>query len=382
MTTVNNTLSDTSTALDDSYQAGTPKTIEFVSGYGQFYTTQNGRYKAYPSISGQQIKSLLSNPQLVEKSKSQWVIFSDCLTRDVTQQRQRGNFYALWFDIDNSNVSMELIREFLAQLFCVAYVYSTKSSTSEKRKWRGVIPFNQPINGLDFELYQTILNNRLEDFGIIPDRATERANQLCYLPNRGELYEYSILKSEYFLNPSVAFYHEAVALKLEKIAITSAAIERKKVYFERATALIKQGLSPLNAFKEAYELKALLIEYGYAFNNSGKFLSPNSLSGNYQGRLTDNGKRWISHHGSDLEAGVGRSSFDGKSCSGDAFDLFVFYQCNNDFRAAITKAGDMFETLDGKTLTQSNREQHQQGLANNSNLNINGFLAGIQGSAL
>ena len=42
-------------------------------------------------------------------------------------------------------------------------------------------------------LFTECLNDLLERHEIKPDRVTEHVNQLCYLPNQGEFYDYLIV---------------------------------------------------------------------------------------------------------------------------------------------------------------------------------------------
>jgi hypothetical protein len=49
--------------------------------------------------------------------------------------------------------------------------------------------------GVSYQVYKavlTLLNDKLEARGLIPDRALERAGQVVYLPNKGKLYDSAI----------------------------------------------------------------------------------------------------------------------------------------------------------------------------------------------
>jgi hypothetical protein len=66
----------------------------------------------------------------------------------------------------------------------------------------------------------------------------------------------------------------------------------------------------------------------------------------------------MSSHESDRDVGVGRASDSG--ASGDAFDLFMFYEHGNDRTAALKALGSTFTTPDGTTLTKSNQRNYMQ----------------------
>jgi hypothetical protein len=70
--------------------------------------------------------------------------------------------------------------------------YTTSGATWFKQKFRIIIPLAISIPGKFFVICQKILNDKLQSLGIMPDRASERAGQICYLPNRGEFYKYHI----------------------------------------------------------------------------------------------------------------------------------------------------------------------------------------------
>ena len=66
----------------------------------------------------------------------------------------------------------------------------------------------------------------------------------------------------------------------------------------------------------------------------------------------------MSSHESDRDVGVGRANDSG--ASGDAFDLFCFYEHDNDRTAALKAIGSAFTTADGITLTKSNQRNYMQ----------------------
>ena len=64
----------------------------------------------------------------------------------------------------------------------------------------------------------------------------------------------------------------------------------------------------------------------------------------------------MSSHASDRDVGVGRTNDSG--ASGDAFDLFMFYEHGNDRTASLKALGSAFTTADGINLTKSNQRNY------------------------
>jgi hypothetical protein len=330
-----------------------------VSGFGQYHSDKHPTNpQDYTSITLADIKDMLANPQQVDKADAQWFIPSTTLSRAKDEQIEYGQYYALWADIDEPNgKTVVSYVEGLASLFeCEVWGYSSRSATEDNQKSRLMIPLAQPLTATDFVLYQTALNDLFAAYDVTPDRATQGVNQICYLPNKGDFYHHFISEGERLILP-----HNY----LDIAAVTQQQVQKKEAVqtnLEASKALAQQRissnqLSPITAFNEAYELTDLLEHYGY-LQCGKKWLSPNSESG--AAGVTVNASRWISSHGSDVVAGIGRVSASGDSCSGDAFDLYCYYEHDNDRSAALAQLGSYFTTQDGLTLTESNQRNYMK----------------------
>ncbi len=328
------------------------KNTNLCSGFGQFHTDKHG--KPYESITLEQIVTVIKTPNSVAKESAQWFIPSNLLTREASKQRENGTYYAVWCDIDK-HTELDAIKAVLANLLCDYAIYSSRSATVEHQKWRVIIPFNEPANATQWQQVSAILNDKLEAAGIEPDRASERVNQLCYLPNRGDFYEFHIEQSHAPFNWLESFKTELLEKENQAIA------EQQRLEHDREQSRLKAvarmasgGKSPITAFNAAYPVEQSLEFYGYK-RVGNKWISPNSESGN-AGVTVKNG-RWISSHTSD--AGIGKETKSGGT-SGDAFDLFCYYEYGNNRNRALKAAGDMFTTNDGVTLTKSNQRAYME----------------------
>jgi hypothetical protein len=349
-------------------------TQSLVSGFGGYHTADPAKKnpKPYTTINFDQIKAMAENPLSVPKDTAQWLIPSSTggeEARGHAFQREKGDFHALWADLDEVQGSTfqeveELIKQAIPEV--MALVYTTRSATAGNPKCRIIIPLAMGIPGVDYSIMAKILNDRLEAAGLMPDRATERTGQLCYLPNRGEFYQYTIIDGE-ILNSAVYFAEE---IQEEHVRLRAEAEERERRHQEsvqKIQARVESGqVNPVEAFKAAYHVELALERYGY-IKRGNKWLSPRSESGN-PGVSVKDGK-WYSHHDSD--SGIGQPGSDGGRW-GDAFDLFAWYEHGGDFSQAVKAAGELFTTTDpetGEIVSITNLNQRQYMRAKNAPVN-------------
>lgn len=332
--------------------------VSFASGNGKYHTdnVNSEHHKPLHTIGWLKILALVTNPQNVNKDYADWVIFSDLHTRNRQDQLENGRFFGCWLDLDK-NPELSAILAVLSSLNCEFVVYSSKSSTPNYKKWRVLIPFNESATGEEHQRIVAVINDRFAAASIEPDRSTETCNQICYLPNKGEFYQYHVESNLAPLGWSNALADE-LAVKVEQEKQRKAdAVESREASQHKAAQRVQSGqTSPVDAYKFEYDLHSALIFYGYRqFGN--RYLSPNSGSGSPGVTIKDN--KWFSSHESD--AGIGRPCSSGGTF-GDVFDLFVYYENDNNFDAALVAAGAMFTVDDGRTINDKNqddwREQH------------------------
>ena len=345
-------------------------TVKLCSGNGQYHSDKAKQgAKQYDTITLAQIEKMLANPASIEKSKATWCIFSTLASREHAEQRQNGVFHALWADIDDS-AGLTLDDIFSRAIDAVPYnlmAYTSRSATEANQKARIIIPLGEPVNGGTYVLMQKILNDRLQAVGITPDRVTQRAGQLCYLPNRGEFYDF---KENPFADDLTAecWSAEIDAEQQRQQAEQDALKQRREAAKLKAIQRMASGeKSPIDAFNAAFGVDLMLNTYHY-MQTGKRYLSPLSESGSPA--VVIEGNRWISHHASDIAAGIGKVSDTGDTCSGDAFDLFTFYQHNNDRTAALKAAGEMFTDAQGVSITKQNQRDY---MANQNAITADAF---------
>ncbi|MBC2710885.1 MAG: hypothetical protein HGJ94_07780 [Desulfosarcina sp.] len=309
------------------------------SGYGQWHSPKNKKNpRDYVGITLSKIEAMMADPRSAEKQDAQWVIFSTLPSRVHAEQRKQGRFHALWADIDETGgITFDEIIERANGCLLEYLAYTSRSATKEKQKARIIVPLAVPVSGEHFVMLQKILNDKLQLEGIAPDRATERAGQVCYLPNKGEYYRHHAEMFGGPMHPS-AWGDEITKEQQHCEAAKMAAQERREQARAKATRRMQSGCkSPIDAYNSEYDLPSALDWHGYS-RRGNRWLSPNSQSGAPGVTLSADGKKWLSTHGSD--AGIGQPTANGTM--GDAFDLFIFYEHHGDRNTAIKAAGKMF----------------------------------------
>jgi hypothetical protein len=323
---------------------------QFCSGIGQFHSPNNTRNpQPYQTTTLDEIEAMALNPPCVEKPAAQWAILSTLPSRVHAEQRVHGQFWAACADIDKNPMGFDRCVATVQLLFPATkfIAYTTRSATFENQKCRIIILLAGLSPGTRYPTLQKILNDRLEQAGITPDRATERVAQVCYLPNQGDYYQYHIEPGRP-LDWQTDFAAELAAEQSRQEAAERALAERREQARLKAAERMATGtLSPIDAYNQAFTIEDCLLEYGYQ-DCGNRWLSPNSESGN-PGVIVRDGK-WFSSHESD-RATVG--------AFGDAFDLFANYEHNGDRIAALKSAGAKF-TVGGVSLTTANQRSYME----------------------
>lgn len=336
--------------------------VALCSGFGKYHSPNNQQNpQPLASVTLGEILAMLAHPQNgLAKDCAQWAIFSTLPSRAHSEQRAQGEFYALWADFDAPDglTLGDTLKRAGAAIPGDMWGYTSRSATEDCQKARIIIPLLHAVCGAEWVQLQTVLNHRLAAQQLSPDIVTERAGQPCYLPNRGDYYAHLSFDDLGPLNPAI-FAEDVAALELEQAAALEAQKAAQECARQKAAQRVTSGeLSPIAAYNAAYDLSLLLDSFGYR-KKGNRWLSPNSQSRTPGVSLSDDGKKWLSAHGSDAD--IGRPTDNGSM--GDAFDLFVYWEHRGDRDAALKAAGEMFTTPAGLTITQTNRFNHKQGLA-------------------
>jgi len=228
---------------------------------------------------------------------------------------------------------LPVLEEHLTTLLngCDFELYNSSSATVDNQKARVLIPLDKPLCYVDWHLAQQTLNDKLEALDIIPDRASERAAQLCYLPNRGEFYGGLSIRNGNYFNPMQS-WGQAIASKREKIESDSLALASAKQNTMAKRDALKLSDAPdlIGAFNLVYTPQEWMLQAGYE-QRGNSFRHPHSESGNYSATVKDGRVNAISS--SDLLYSGGKGAH-------DAFSTYVTLFHSGNRNAALKVAGN------------------------------------------
>ena len=303
---------------------------KLCSGIGRYHTDLN---KPLNTVGWCGITSLVDSPQNVEKAHAQWFIPSTLLVRAKEGQESGGEFWVLWLDIDDAPPAIGLVADVITDVIddCRYEVYTSKSATVETPKSRVLIPLAKALNPSQYRACVDVLNDKLEDAGIKPDRSNEGISQLCFLPNRGEHYETKSNRTGSYFDPLYAF-SDAIAAKQEAIKVKESAIADsiKNAQLKRSERLAQGFKSPIDAFNATYLVEEILIQSGYD-QRGHKFRHPNSESGSFSASVRGQRVHTLSTADPLYTGGGGVGAH-------DAFSAFAALWHNGETNAAIKDA--------------------------------------------
>lgn len=270
--------------------------FKVVSGIGQYHsnepTTRNP--KPYLQVGLKEILQMVENPPSVPKKKSQWLIPSSLPSRKFNIQREQGQYWMLWADIDDPARWFSQYVGALEDLGCNYVIYTTKSATIGQLKVRMLLPLAKPLSGWDWLLAQECLSEYLYLCGINADHATHGSAQLCYLPNRGRFYQHDIELNKTWFDPCEYWGEAMVCREQEKKQAEQQAAQRKRQSEAKRSARVQTGfVSPITEFCDQFTVEEILEQADYDRKGS-TFRHPNSQSGNYSASVKNGRVRSLS----------------------------------------------------------------------------------------
>ncbi|WP_038126693.1 hypothetical protein [Thiomicrorhabdus sp. Milos-T2] len=336
----------------------------FCSGYGRSHTNslKSKSRKPYCKININYVTELMKVPQQCAKSNAQWAIFSSTTNEHARSNqylKSKGLFCAVWFDIDYTNLDMQELAKKFEKLGYFALLYTTKSATKNNPRYRIIIPL---LNSVKHEVYleiQKYLKSIIQAWKCEVDDCSQSLNQICYLPNRGDYYDYRIIEGE-LINSAKLGLHQS------QTKIVNKPVEKEKITARKAASsksiknLLKidnSYIRTVELFNQYFKTEDLLLRYGYELINE-KWLSPLSSS-KEAGVIVNKDNSWVSYHESDRKANLGKSRKTGGvvCCFGNAYDLFCFFEFKNNPKTAIKAAGNSIILPNGISLTKYNQLQ-------------------------
>lgn len=318
------------------------------------YESHKGTDEQYATVSVQELMTMERTS--VPKDQAQWVLcstYNEPDGRSHKAQEQRGRFVMVAVDLDTGNIQGKVlvaaVQSFTGPV--QMRVYSSSSATAESRKWRVLIPTLDAMRYDEWVALTVALNKHIEaQLGVRPDRALERAGQPIYLPNTAPRTDgIEPLIADSLIGGNTMNWRECPGSELV-LQVMAEEEQRAKEHEQRATEARRKmaqmrarpdtDKSVIQQFNEAHDVENMLAACGYKSGPRGGWKSPRQTTDSYATKVFNEpaGSYWISLSGSDLDAGIGSQTHDGRTCFGDAFDLYCFHMHSNDRSAAIKAA--------------------------------------------
>lgn len=318
--------------------------IRIVSGFGQNHSATSGR--PYVPITLPEIRQMVDNPPSVDKPRAQWLIPSSRPTRVFAEQVAHGQFYMLWADLDRNAPPLDEVEAFLIGILSDAdyEVYNSRGATQENPKSRILIPCSKPLSGANWITAQTVLADLLRADGIEPDMVACRTAQLCFLPNRGALYDTRSRREGVHFDPLTEWSPQIIALHERQAEAEAALMRERELRAERRAALQAsdtQSHGLIGPFNLAFSVTDILVQAGYR-QRGDTFCHPNSSSGSYSASVRNGRVHSLSMSDPLYTGGHGGGAH-------DAFSAFCVLFHQGDQRDALIDAGNNWLTIGGES---------------------------------
>ncbi|WMP16962.1 hypothetical protein [Thiothrix lacustris] len=278
-------------------------------------------------------------------------------------------------DYDAGEVTAHSAAKMLRDAGIECVVCSTYTSRTDYPKWRVFAPTSRELPAA---LRQHLVNALDAVIGNIAARESYTPKQtFFYGRNPASNYVYMHIKGEFvdvaLRSAANAAYQSDKRERAEREQLATARavhIETQRTQ-RQGGRLVEGQVSPIAAFNDAHDVRAILTTHGYRANGS-KFVAPASSSGMagvviLQG--DDGRERAFSHHSNDPIA-------DG--LAHDAFDLFCILDHAGDEWAALQAAAKLLTTTTGISLQAHNQITYRKHRAMHK---ARATLANIQGKA-
>lgn len=348
--------------------------LKMVSGFGQFHTNDpdpnepRKKLKPYAAVTWAEIQAMVDTPSSVPKPQAQWVIPSTLSSRSKLKQRAEGQYWMLWadFDTDPKPISeIAIALDFTVLGLDVNYEqYSSSSATSKVQKSRALVPLAQPLSGVDWVLCQRVFNELMRKARLHPDPVTERENQICYLPNRGEFYEKAGRRDGINFDPFNAWSGQIEEMRTtaareadEARRLKERQEEARKRRQEMRAASGTLGLEMIEAFNQVYTPETFLIDAGYE-QRGDTFSHPGSKSGSFSASVKADADGVLRVHS--LSSSDPLYTGGGGGGAHDAFSTFTVLKHGGDVSLAAKDAGDNWLKIGAESWNRVKQREYMQ----------------------
>lgn len=309
--------------------------FQLAAGTGIYDSPSGSEKLGANMISWLEILEMAKQPQRRPKTEGQWILPSSLNTRSLKSQLARGTFQLLWADIDGNPEqvppSIGTMEQVIRDIFpdSQALIYTTRSATTTWPKYRVLIPLKTIVDARYYVALSKAFNNKLKNTIMEPDRASERPNQICFLPNEGSYYVSAFLESREF------FDHSSWLAEID--TLRSAEPKREKSPPGQSVPDLETkpsagGGNLIKTFNEQIAVETILRKAQYD-EWQGVFRHPASQSGSFSASVLD-GRVYSQSTSDPLYTG------DTSNGAHDAFGAFTVLFHENNVNHALRDAGD------------------------------------------
>lgn len=244
-----------------------------------------------------------------------------------------------WVDIDDGDPTWEQVLAF-AQSVAQGHEFLAYTSRSHgeirpdgsvKRKYRILFP-HVPMDYMAHSSFNKALNDVLVQWGMTPDRVSERPNQICYLPNRGPEYHWHHQPGHRMDLGGEHFHWWFNAAR--------AAWEQDVNTYKEFTGKNETDRSPVAAFCRKHSAAEMMDTYGWISHDGVNFRCPEQTTKSYATKVDEGGRGWVTASGS-VEGIMGTKQ-------GDGFDIYRVYQCGGNLDQALAYARQCLKEEDDR----------------------------------
>lgn len=304
---------------------------KFCAGKSVKNTLTNQAGATYHTITFEQIVEMSRNPPIMPKNDANWFlpsIYNKHDAREHKAQELNGVYHAICIDIDDGNYDLVSVNKAFDEVIGESerLVYSTKSATESNKRWRVIIPL---ASGANFASWSATYKHITAKIILNADESSKRAGQISFLPNRGEFYKHAYCGTPDELFKPLPAPPEPIAQPVQQLPLMASTPPASLPDWATGRS------SPIDNFNAQNSVESLLVRYRYQSqdNTNRHWRSPIQTSTSFATEVV--GNRWRSISESDKIAGIGNPSRDGHCVTGDAFDLYCFYEHDNNSAKAI-----------------------------------------------
>jgi len=264
---------------------------------------------------------------------SWWAVFVDNnhaqARRKQWQQANEGSNTCLWTDVDEGDPSFAQVKAFAHEFAGGAeYLIYTSRSHGEprpdgtiKQKYRVIFPHDsRNVWPMTFKALQMAMMEVALAHGIKADPATLVFTQLCYLPNRGPMWQWHHEPGPLLNIASAAWLPRAldIAATLQSDAVAT---------FEAKAG--EGSRSIMAAFHRKHTASDMLQLYGFETNNGVDWHHPSQSTNSFGTKADDDDRGWVTASQT-VAALLGRAN-------GDAFDIFAAFSATREGAEAYAR---------------------------------------------